>query len=332
MTARPRQVELPRLNKPALFEQLDYHPHKGQIAVHRSNAQRRVVASGTRFGKSTLGAAEIVAEMLTPRESSLGWVVAPSLQLTERVFLRVSHMVMTHLSHLVVEYVPRHKIRMLNLSGGVSELRAMSADRPHALLGAALDHVTIDEASHIRDNVWNEFLAPRLIDRNGRALILGTPQQQASWFYREFRRGRPGGDPAYESWTMPTWENPFINKEVIDAERVRLGEELFEQQYAARFGGPPEPCVRCGGPSPDVSGVAVVLEGRPLRKCDLCHEPVDRNGKTKVGLRPDGKPLYSVVRIVRGPTPLTPKEEANLLDLDGESSASAPADAAGGVP
>jgi hypothetical protein len=131
---------------------------------------------------------------------------------------------------------------------------------------------------------------------------------------------------------MPTSENPFINKEVIEAERARLGEELFAQQYDARFGGPPEPCVKCGGPSPHVNGLAVEFEGRPLAKCTLCGMAVDRNGKTKVGLRPDGEPFLSILHIVRGPIPLTPQEEANLMQFDGEPPPDPPAEAAGGVP
>jgi hypothetical protein len=275
----------PQLSKRALFEQLDYHPHKGQIAVHRSNARRRVVACGTRFGKSTLAAAETVYELMLPRESSLGWVVAPTLQLTDRIFLRVSQMVMAHLSHLVIEYSPRlHLICMHNLSGGISELRAMSADRPHALLGSALDYVVIDEAAHIRDNVWSEHLSARLVDRDGRALILGTPQG-AGWFHDEFKRGRPGGDAAYESWQAPTSQNPFIPKKVIEAERARLGEELFAQQYEAKFlGVPPEPCARCGGPSPTVSRLMVYFGEEEPRHCTACGREVDTNGRTVVGM------------------------------------------------
>jgi hypothetical protein len=300
----------PQLSKRALFEQLGYRPHKGQIAVHRSKARRRVLACGTRFGKSTLGAAEAVAELMMPRESALGWVVAPSLQLTERVFLRVSRMVMAHLPHLVIEHVPRHMIRMHNLSGGISELHAMSADRPHALLGAALDFLVVDESSHIRDNVWSEYLSPRLVDKNGSALLLSTPRDR-NWFYDEYKRGRPGKDPAYQSWQMPSWENPFIKKERIEAERARLGEVLFAQQYGAQFSGPPEPCELCGGPSPDVTGLVTLLDEAEPASCPACGAAIDSNGKTLVHLRDDG-PFLSITRIVTHG--LTAGEIGNIQD------------------
>ena len=44
-----------RLNKPALFQQLGYEPHAGQLAVHRSKAKRRVLACGVRWGKTWVG-------------------------------------------------------------------------------------------------------------------------------------------------------------------------------------------------------------------------------------------------------------------------------------
>jgi hypothetical protein len=226
-----------------------------------------------------------VFEMMMPRTSSLGWVVAPSLHLTERIFERVTRLATTHLNEFVIEYLPRqHMLRMVNVAGGISELRAMSADRPDALLGGALDYVVVDESANIRENVWSEHLSARLVDRNGRALILGTPKG-AGWFYEEFRRGWRGGDAAYESWQLPTWENPFIKKELIEPERARLGEDLFAQQYEAKFlGVNPEPCSLCGGPSESVAGLNVYFGDEPLRYCAVCGREVDRRGHTVVTL------------------------------------------------
>jgi len=51
----------------------------------------------------------------------------------------------------------------------------MSADRPDGLLGEAIHFLIVDEAAAVRDNVWDEYLAPRLIDRDGWALLVSTP-------------------------------------------------------------------------------------------------------------------------------------------------------------
>ena len=56
-----------RLNKDALFAQLNYVPHEGQLLVHRSRAKRRVLACGARFGKSLCAAMEAIAAGLEPK-------------------------------------------------------------------------------------------------------------------------------------------------------------------------------------------------------------------------------------------------------------------------
>ena len=45
-----------RLRKRELFRSLGYEPHAGQVEVHRSEAQYRVLACGARWGKSTCAA------------------------------------------------------------------------------------------------------------------------------------------------------------------------------------------------------------------------------------------------------------------------------------
>ena len=47
-----------KVNKEAVFKDLGYKPHPGQLAIHRSNAPRRIVACGVRWGKTICAAHE----------------------------------------------------------------------------------------------------------------------------------------------------------------------------------------------------------------------------------------------------------------------------------
>jgi hypothetical protein len=49
-----------------------------------------------------------------------------------------------------------------------------------------------------------------------------------------WKRGQ-GTDPHYESWNQPTWTNPLLDADVIEAERTRLPERAFNQEYGAEF-------------------------------------------------------------------------------------------------
>ena len=78
-----------RLNKAALFRSLGYEPHEGQAKVHASTAPRRVLACGVRWGKTLCAAMEAVAAAMEPGKRSIGWVVAPTYDLADKVFREI---------------------------------------------------------------------------------------------------------------------------------------------------------------------------------------------------------------------------------------------------
>ena len=291
-----------RLRKRELFAYLGYKPHPGQVAVHKSLAPRRVLACGVRWGKSTCAAMEAVAAMMAPSNSSLGWVVGPTYDLTERILRPVDEILRTKLSHRIVDIRPRERrIIIRNLAGGLSEVRAKSADNPDSLLGEGLDWLIIDEATRIKREVWESLLLQRLIDRKGWALLVSTPRGR-DWYFQLYKRGQTDREPDYASWASPSWDNPHLSKELIEAERKRLPKETFDQEFAAEFiGHDLEPCELCGGPSPDIPGFVMLRGNRKLDKCPECGLWVNENGNTVMGMWPDGRPHLKIIDIRDGP-------------------------------
>jgi hypothetical protein len=303
------------LSKRALFEILGYQPHPGQILVHRSKAKRRTVGCGVRWGKSTAGAMEAVAALLKPGHDVRGWVVAPSYELANQIFRRVAGTFQTHFPHLILHLDPREqRIVVMNLGGGRSELRVKSADNPVSLLGESLDFVIIDEAAKLRRDIWENHLAQRLVDKGGWALFLSTPQGPG-WFYDAFRRGQRGRDPDCASWSSPSWANPHLDMQVIEAERRRLPGDAFDQEFAAKFVGvEDEPCDVCEGPSAKALGIVVVAGDERLPRCAACSGHVDKEGKTLVKKFPDGQPVLIVVR--GREVPYQPRDGSDPLEVD----------------
>lgn len=223
------------LDKDALFGQLGYEPHEGQKLVHSSKAKRRVLVAGVRTGKSVAAAMEALAAALEPRKRSMGWVVAPTMDLSEKVFRELVMAAAEHLNHRILD-LKQHDKRILlrNLGGGVSEVRGKTTENPVSLLGEGLDFVIVDEAARMKPSIWNSYLSQRLVDKDGWALIITTPRSKG-WVYELWKRGQPGGDPDYESWQMPSWTNPHLKRELIEAERARLPEAVFRQEYEAQW-------------------------------------------------------------------------------------------------
>lgn len=222
-------------SKPALFQSLEYIPHSGQIEVHKSEAMRRVVACGVRWGKTLCAAMEGIAAAMHPRQSSIGWICAPTYDLADKVFREIEMIALEKLKHrLMVHKSAERRIILRNMAGGPSEIRGKSADNPVSLLGEGLDWLIIDEAARLKPRIWENHLSQRLIDKMGWALLISTPAGKG-YFHDLYRRGQNAEDPQYASWNNPTWTNPHINSELIDKERERLPERVFAQEYAAKF-------------------------------------------------------------------------------------------------
>lgn len=222
------------LDKFAFFESIGYTPHAGQVGVHESRAHRRVLACGVRWGKTTCAAAEGMAAAIQPAERSFGWVVAPTYDLADKVYRELVFFAHEKLPHRVVsQRTSDRSLHMRNLSGGVSEIRAKSGDNPTSLLGEGLDWLIVDEAARLKPLVWESHLSQRLIDKRGWALLISTPKGKG-WFYQLYRRGMRGTD-GYESWNRPSWTNPHLDAELIEAQRPLLPERVFRQEFGAEF-------------------------------------------------------------------------------------------------
>ena len=114
-----------RLDKAAFFKDLGYEPHPGQLQIHASTAPRRIVACGVRWGKTRSAAMEALAAALQPRERSIGWVVAPTYDLADRVFRELGILVAEHFRHRVIKLREHDKhIVIRNLGGGIRPPRA----------------------------------------------------------------------------------------------------------------------------------------------------------------------------------------------------------------
>jgi hypothetical protein len=231
MMSGRRTVWMP---KQRLFRKLKYYPHPAQIEIHRSRANRRIVACGVRFGKTWCAAMEAIAAAMEPRERSMTWVVGPTYDLAEKVYREIVTLCTEHLRHRIILLKDHEKrLILLNLSGGISEIRGKSADNPIGLLGEALDFLVVDEAARLHPRVWEGHLVQRLLDRKGRAILISTPHG-FGWFHNLYLRGQ-SDDPDYASWNFPSWANPYLDAETIERERERLPERVWKQEYAGCF-------------------------------------------------------------------------------------------------
>ena len=293
---RKPESTLQRLDTEALFRLLGYVPHAGQRRVHASTARVRVLACGARWGKTRCAVMELLASALAPGPASRAWIAAPRFEVVDLVLAELVRQLDGGLAHRVLEVDRRaRRVCVRNLAGNEAAIEGRCTQRPAALLGESLDFLLVDEAGRVSDEAWESALSQRLVERGGRALVVGTPRGEGTWFQRLFELGQgAGADVA--SWTGPTTDNPAIDPALVERERARLPALEFASEYLGLFVGPfGVNCRTCGGPQRGCRSVVVLGAGDELGHCPACGRPLDSKGQP-VGMAINGDVRLTVLR------------------------------------
>jgi len=202
-------------------------PHAGQRPIRESDARFRIIACGRRWGKTELAAYEAADRLGDPE--TLVWWVAPTYDIADIGFDAVKE----QLPPGSIADKKRTKPKRYELANG-SAISFRSADREDSLRGEGLDLLIIDEAAMVPNRAWQNELRPTLSDTLGDMVAISTPKGR-NWFRDWFERGRTDDHPDVASWQSPTYENPHVPDEEIDAARTEQPERVFRQEYLAEF-------------------------------------------------------------------------------------------------
>lgn len=222
-TGRPKLV-LPR-------------PMLHQVKVLASPARFKMSVCGRRWGKTACGLMALLAghgRRPGDRRGAIDggnylWVAPSYPQIRQSEIWK-------HLKLACAEAVKslddiREGDREIRLVNGAT-IRVMSADGEDSLRGAGLDGLVVDEASRISAEVWGEVLRPMLSDKRGWCLFSSTPNGK-NWFEKLFRAAC--NDREWETWQLPTAENPMIDQAELDSLLKDEGPRKFAQEHLAQF-------------------------------------------------------------------------------------------------
>ena len=219
--------------KKKLFEQIGYEPHEGQLKLHYPDKKHRftVAVCGRRFGKSLSSAMEAVYTITQPNKRI--WVVAPTYELSNKVFREVYKKLIIEMGWKPRRYSERDQY--LEFEWG-SSIQGKSAAKPETLLGESNSLVILDECAYIRKIVWEQYLRPTLSDqKDSRAIFITTPHG-FNWIHDLSQRE----DEDWDFFNSPSWENNYAFPDGYqdkDLQEIRrnLSPQVFQQEYGASF-------------------------------------------------------------------------------------------------
>lgn len=216
------------INDEKLFKKIGFKPLPGkQEEIVNCKERLIVVAAGVRFGKTTLAAYHALRELL--QDNKRIWIVAPTYELTKKVFDNVVKWITIGFPSLAggVKTRPYPKIQ----TPWGSWLEGKSAENPVGLLGEELDLIIIDEASRVRPEIWTDYLYSRLISRRGRAILISTPFGK-NWFYQKYLEAKETNS----AFRCESRENPYgCPREEWERAKEKLPQRVFDQDYRAVF-------------------------------------------------------------------------------------------------
>lgn len=216
------------LNEDKLQRAIGFSPHDNQRVILQGLKRFTVITAGRRFGKTIIASYLALKQLMLPQKTI--WIVAPTYDLAKRTW--------RYIYGWVLREMPWMKINLANLSienpstGSFLELK--TAENPASCVGAGVDLLIVDEASRIKDSVWEEALYPTLADKLGTAVLISTPHGK-NWFYHMHLKGKTHKD--HISFSFETQDNmalPHLKEEQAEAKR-QLPENAYQQEWLARF-------------------------------------------------------------------------------------------------
>ena len=209
--------------------------HPAQRIIAADKHRFRVINAGRRFGKSTLVAWEMFA-MAIANENARVPYYAPTRDDARDIMWRTLKEICAPL--IVGEpNESRLEINIRNRFGGTSLiiLYGWEAVQERAKgVGVKNNHVFLDEVAKYKNFGfgWEEVLRPTLIDLQGGATFISTPNGFNHFYELSLKEGR---DSDYKYFHFTSYDNPYLNPEELEKMKVEYPGDRFDQEVMGEF-------------------------------------------------------------------------------------------------
>lgn len=210
--------------------ELDYRPYSYQEEVHFDEHRFKVIVGGRRVGKSQLALQELIKHCLTTKNATAWWV-GPTYNLAKEIGWETFQDYVETLKPVIAS-VHHTNLSVKFING--SKLYFKGADKYDSLRGRGLTYCVVDEAAFCHENVWKQAIRPALSDKQGRAILISTPNGR-NWFYRQYKNATFSSRTQWTAWHWPSNLNPLLTAQDLEEARSDLSNIDYRQEYLAEF-------------------------------------------------------------------------------------------------
>ena len=197
-----------------------------QKKILSAKARFKVVVAGRRGGKTFCSIAYLAQQSRYPNRKCM--YVAPTYRMAKQIIFDDLKTLLAEKNWIKKINESDMTIRLVNNS----TIMLRSADNFDSIRGIGVDAVVIDEAADIAEEAWTAVIRPTLSDRQGSAMIIGTPKGR-NWFFDLYNNAKHL--PDWYSLQFTTLEGGNVAKEEIEQAKRDLDSRTFQQEYEATF-------------------------------------------------------------------------------------------------
>ena len=203
-------------------------PHTKQGEMILSPAKRKVIPAGRRVGKTT-GVAVMAARAALNGKRVLE--AAPTNSQTDAFW--------NHIKNFFAEPIKANAVkknettRTLKIPGA-GQIRCKTAWNADTLRGDYADFLILDEFQMMEPDTWDLVGAPMLLDNDGDATFIGTPNRR-NHFYTMFQRAKADETGRWAYWHFTSFDNPHLSQEALDEIIQDMTDEAYRQEILAEF-------------------------------------------------------------------------------------------------
>jgi len=200
--------------------------HDAQRVIQESQAKRKVVRAGRRFGKTVLAA--IIAVKLFASGRRILYAV-PTQEQVDR-FWKVCKIALENGIESGVIYKNETK-HILELPGTETRIKAKTAWNADTMRGDYADFLILDEYQLMKEEAWNEVGAPMLLDNDGDAMFIFTQKLRGALHARKmFKKAQADTTGRWAYFSYSSHANPHISKDALKDITDDMTHQAFQME------------------------------------------------------------------------------------------------------
>lgn len=221
------------ISTPSKFveEIIGIEPFEYQKGVLDTDNDRVAFVSGRQVGKSRTAAWVALHHALTsPGHQIL--ITAPVQRQSSQLFKQVKKEMGESAVPTNLWGTERETRTVIEFDNGSEILCLPTGDGGATIRGYTADHIIVDEAAFVEDEVFEQALMPMLATTDGDLTLLSTPYGDTGYLYNAFHDKL---EDDYFTEQVPTYQSPLVGDEFVSNQQEQLSNTNFKQEILGQF-------------------------------------------------------------------------------------------------